>query len=159
VEALTLAEFLKARLAEDEDYCRTMFEVVKRQDVRAAAMSDSELGKLAPALMDLLAAEPVIPELSQQWAARGTKPPNDLHRVLREVEAKRAILAEHAIDASRIRTYPFDPFTGKANMVGSEVNCAVCGWASIDPTSGCRTLRLLAATWSDHPDYDPGWAP
>lgn len=79
--------------------------------------------------------------------------------VLADIEAKRAILAEHAIDASRIRTYPFDPFTGKPNVVGAEVNCAVCGWASIDPTSGCRTLRLLAVPFASHPDYDPSWRP
>jgi hypothetical protein len=29
-----------------------------------------------------------------------------------------------------------------------------------DPeVSPCTTLRAIAATWSDHPDYRPEWAP
>jgi hypothetical protein len=137
---MNLAEFLEARYDEDEAYIRTVFDIVKRQEIKAAEMSDSELAKMMPAVMDLLAAEPAIPELSQQWAARGTRPPNDLNRVLSEVEAKRKILADH------------EPVRHEGRMM-----CATClGGYTFWP---CPTLLTLAAVWRDHPDYNPSWRP
>lgn len=68
---------------------------------------------------------------------------HDPARVLREVEAKRKILALHTI-----------------RYVGTWPVCAHC--RPVDPeftddlTSEpwpCRTLRLLAQVYSDHPDY------
>jgi hypothetical protein len=63
---------------------------------------------------------------------------HDPARVLRDVAAKRAILAKHGPDL---------PLEGA---------CLTCyrgeGWP-------CDTLRLLAAIWDDHPDYRAGWAP
>lgn len=56
----------------------------------------------------------------------------------REVAAKRAILAEHATRNWKIDDGVHD-----------------CQWA----TWPCRTLRLLAAVWNDHPDYRQEWAP
>jgi len=70
-------------------------------------------------------------------------------RVLREVAAKRAILELHHI--RRIGTWPV---------------CTHC--RPVDPeytddlTSEpwpCRTLRALAAVYSDHPGYRQEWAP
>lgn len=54
-------------------------------------------------------------------------------RVLREVAAKRAILAEH---------YPVDP----CDAHDSALRTVVCG-----------TVAALAAIYSDHPDFDPSW--
>jgi len=74
---------------------------------------------------------------------------HDPARVLREVAAKRAILELHHI--RRIGTWPV---------------CTHC--RPVDPeytddlTSEpwpCRTLRALAAVYSDHPGYRQEWAP
>jgi Family of unknown function (DUF6221) len=70
-------------------------------------------------------------------------------RVLREVEAKRAILDRHMPHETA--------FKGLA-----------CNWCSDDVDDRpqlakvrwpCPDVRDLAAIWSDHPDYDPAWAP
>jgi len=75
-------------------------------------------------------------------------------RPLREVEAKRAILAAHGPD--------------ELNRFGSQRSplCLVC----ITDREGheelweadkwpCLTLRALAAVYGDHPDYRQEWAP
>jgi hypothetical protein len=60
-------------------------------------------------------------------------------RVLREVEAKRAILTLHA--GSVDHDYPQEAPV-----------CGTCGeWGP------CETLRALSPVYSDHPDYDPVW--
>ena len=75
-------------------------------------------------------------------------------RVLREVEAKRAILALH----NRTHECP----------IGSTVQSAVKGpWLYIASehveVAGtewpCTTLRQFADIWSDHPDYRAEWKP
>ena len=71
----------------------------------------------------------------------------DERRVLREVAAKRAILAEHREEGR-----------------GDHRGCAGCGWASgdevrLNEVEECPTLRALASVYADHPDYDQGWAP
>lgn len=61
-------------------------------------------------------------------------------RTMREVAAKRAIIARHAGYHSP----------------------AMCGWCSNKEESTdwpCPDILDLAAVWSDHPDYDPAWAP
>jgi Family of unknown function (DUF6221) len=60
----------------------------------------------------------------------------DPDRVLREVEAKRAILAEHDV-----RHDPCDAHNASLESIP------------------CPTLELLAAVYRDHPDYDPTWKP
>ncbi|MGW1154489.1 DUF6221 family protein [Streptomyces rubiginosohelvolus] len=73
---------------------------------------------------------------------------HDPARTLREVEAKRQLLDEH-----------------------QDVNDGSCG-TCVDgkwgyPTHGggspqsypCRTLRLLALPYSDHPEYEEAWRP
>lgn len=77
---------------------------------------------------------------------------HDPGRVLREVGAKRAVIAIH--DPSR---HPDDPSSVRW--------CPVCitgrhgypeEWG--DDPYPCLTLRQLAAVWSDHPDYRQEWA-
>lgn len=63
----------------------------------------------------------------------------DPARVLREVEAKRTILAMHA--------------PSERTEYGAQV-CSRCS-----DLSPCDTLRLLALPYSDHPDYDESWRP
>jgi hypothetical protein len=67
-------------------------------------------------------------------------------RVLREVAAKRAILAEHK---------PYE--TGGTHLSGP-VFCSTCGEEDAVEVP-CGTLRHLAAVYSDHPDYRPEWKP
>lgn len=77
---------------------------------------------------------------------------HDPARTLREVEAKRAILAEH----------------GPANGRRDADRCRVCtaithtGMGHTDARrfrAPCPTLLILAAIYSDHPDYRQEWAP
>ena len=61
-------------------------------------------------------------------------------RPLREVDAKRKILAAHAV----------------YEMYHDEY-CSSCGDVP-QVAYPCATVLALAAVWSDHPDYDKGWA-
>jgi hypothetical protein len=95
---------------------------------------------------------------------------HDPARVLREVEAKRKILALHKID-SEPETVHILHHDKKWNTGWEETKetgrlsywCAVCDhdrdYGHIGgPNEGCETLRALAAVWSNHPDYNPDWA-
>lgn len=84
---------------------------------------------------------------------------NDPAHVLADIAAKRKILALHAVDVKPTDTPPFDAMTGERLRRDYSVECAVCGWASLDPTSACETLRLLAEPFRHHPDYDESWRP
>jgi hypothetical protein len=111
---MTPTEFLTARLDEDE----------------AAAMRAIEPGRDHFVDADP-GAEPLLFDAAGEFILPA--------RVLREVEAKRAILAAYAPVA-------------KADGV-DEYEYAY-GWA----TGLGTALRALAAVYSAHPDYDPAWA-
>jgi uncharacterized protein DUF6221 len=69
-------------------------------------------------------------------------------RMVREVQAKRAIL-DHYADLTRA-TYPrelYRPGDGKPTVA----------WGLVK--YGDYALRQLAAIYSDHPDYDQEWRP
>ena len=71
-------------------------------------------------------------------------------RVLREVAAKRLIIAAHNTTVrERMRSHP---------EYGQDYWCDTC---SHENPAGrwCRTLLLLASAWSDHPDYRQEWKP
>ena len=68
-------------------------------------------------------------------------------RVLREVEAKRAIVALHE---------PLPSSYGEPSVCPS---CWPQPWIGTHPLAPCPTMRNLAAVYSDHPDYDPEWSP
>lgn len=84
-----------------------------------------------------------------------------LNWVLTDVAAKRAILAEHAT------MYRSIGWLEDGDEAGSELS--VCGrcvskhsyYASRAdvPEGPCRTARLLALPYADHPDYDASWRP
>ena len=65
---------------------------------------------------------------------------NDPARVLREVEARRAILAIHEYE-----------WLGPDDAAWKGCPVDVEDWP-------CRTVRALASVYADHPDYDPEWA-
>lgn len=77
-------------------------------------------------------------------------------RVLREVTAKRRVLARHC-------TPEADDYRAK---YGGELGCVGCGdyetgsadieW-NVEYIENCPELRDLAAPYSDHPDYREEW--
>ena len=85
----------------------------------------------------------------QEWAETYHQPPIG-GRMLREVAAKRAILALHR------------PEQWNVDDVSADVRCAECTTdddlykPQMDP---CATVLALAAVYRDHPGYDPAWAP
>lgn len=73
-------------------------------------------------------------------------------RVLREVDTKRRMLDEHPVALG-----------WDGHVVGGQV-CRTC--AEIDSSGElggdpypCKTLRLLALPYADHPDYREEWRP
>ena len=66
---------------------------------------------------------------------------HDPARVLAEVEAKRALLEEHA-QGSLPDGVMLD-------------ECRICG--GMNEVWPCPTLRILARPFRDHPDFDPAW--
>lgn len=80
-------------------------------------------------------------------------------RALREVSAKRAILALHAVELSKQEWLagPEEIAAGQRPIYWKDEHaCVLCGWCE---QSACLTVRHLALAWSDHPDYDPKWTP
>jgi hypothetical protein len=114
-----LIAFLRARLAEDESVARAAYGVMWRD---ASGWLISE---------DMYIAE-VDDGSTLAHIAR-----HDPARTLREVEAKRRILDEHALN-------------GWA--------CSTCDNEDVEQSFPCPTLRLLASVWAGHPDYRPEWA-
>lgn len=80
---------------------------------------------------------------------------HDPARALREVAAKRAILAEHGhyrVDHNWTGRTDLDaPFGCSTCHIGNDGDMYDGGW--------CVTVRQLAAIYSDHPGYRPEWAP
>jgi Family of unknown function (DUF6221) len=136
---MDLTGFLNARLNEDEAAAKAAFgEVASGGEWQASQFAFIGLRGPAPTV--------------DAHVAR-----HDPARVLREVEAKRRILALHALTITKAAQPQFDPFTGDRIPDSYEVTCETCGWASDNPASGCPTRRALGTIWSGHPDYDPAW--
>jgi hypothetical protein len=75
-------------------------------------------------------------------------------RALRQVEAHRAIVAEHPIADD------LSPYSRSCGS-GLPFGCETCHeWDGIICGNGyCPTLRHLATMYADHPDYDEAWRP
>lgn len=135
-----LTAFVSARLDEDEAAARKMADMLASADaslepVIAVCFDDGASGN------------------AYDWNPWDRIADYDPARALREVAAKREIVAAH---------HPETP-----SKYGHDVlRCAVCQtergvWAEdrhADPWP-CQTLRALASPWSDHPDYRAEWAP
>ena len=111
-----LVAFLNARLDEDEAHAR------RGEEVFAAGWPDYQTFD--------------SPELTDAGRYLDHFGPA---RVLREVEAKRAILAEHQAVCKL------------ADLTGQEIG--FLGWYRE------WVLKNVAAVYSDHPDYRPEWKP
>lgn len=86
-------------------------------------------------------AEFIMSRLDEDEAMAGQQ------RALRDIQAKRAIVAAHA-------PVPRRPPHG-------DVLCASCGGEGVLESVDwpCLTVLVIAATWNDHPDYESAWAP
>ncbi|WP_020671980.1 DUF6221 family protein [Amycolatopsis nigrescens] len=75
-----------------------------------------------------------------------------VNRMVRETEATQGILQEHrTTTADRVPGFPSH---------GSEYWCVTCHVPADEAgTNWCRTLRLLALPYSDHPEYRESWRP
>ena len=128
---MDLTAFLRARLDEDEAYLLELTEIGERKRDTA---TEADFAANMPAVRELLA-DPAVQRVMERQVALGYPPPNDVSRVLCEIEAKRAILAECDLLLKVGIAYPDEA----------------------GPASAALILRHLAAVYSGHPDYDPEW--
>jgi Family of unknown function (DUF6221) len=140
-----IAEFAAARLDEDEAAAKAAAEV-DEPPWHAEPANPAEYADLMNGRGGWIAYhEGVLTTLVAQHIAR-----HDPARELREVEVKRKILALHRAEQWNIDDQPAD------------IHCAECTTdddlykPQLYP---CGTTRLIAAAWSDHPDYDASWSP
>jgi hypothetical protein len=79
-----------------------------------------------------------------QWVEDTVQPPEwrrsawSPARVLREIDAKRRILAEHALNGWV---------------------CTTCDNGEVEQVFPCPTLRILALPYADRPDFQEAWRP
>ncbi|MEV4179924.1 DUF6221 family protein [Streptosporangium canum] len=139
-----LITFLRARLNEDEQVARAAAEAPWESTVPGMVhVSAAAIAKNPNAWGKLGYVAQADNEAYRDHIAR-----HDPARVLREVEAKRQILDEHAAVA--------DPYSPTGSV------CKTCndGGLPVEPAcSPCRTLRLLALPYADHDDYEEDWRP
>ena len=131
---MTLSEFLAARLADDEQYVHVLRDVGERlmASGQTAEFIDGE-GFLCAVMAD-----PQARQVIERFGLEAkVLPPNDLDRVLREVEAKRKIL--HGYETSIGAEFP--DFDG--GYLGAMEDA----------------VKHLAAVFASHPGYDPSWRP
>jgi Family of unknown function (DUF6221) len=140
---MDLAEFLAARLDEDE--------AAAGAGARRVGMpwrAEPQPGTPGGLVIDDLG---LVGSTGGRYAAEHIAR-HDPARVLREVAAGRAILAEHA--ATDWTAYG-DRMCRRCVLDDDEPHDEPYHWLPFP----CPTLRALAAAYSDHPDYDPAWAP
>jgi hypothetical protein len=154
-----IVEFIRARLDEDEQVAREASLANPGSAARhwAAVEVDEQSGQtglwgkvwgvIPERVRGVVLARTidVVPKVSTHIAR------HDPARVLRDVEAKRALLAEHSPRMVLVM-----------NGDGSGGHAPHCGRCSpSDPNHRqrhpCTSLRLLALPYSDHPDYRQEW--
>jgi hypothetical protein len=133
-----IVEFARARLQEDEMYLRTIKEVGQRQGEQATPEDIAAAGHLATAIL----ADRAARDLLEQWMEGPVPVPNDVDRLLDEIEVKRAILAHHHVA----------DYWSTGMVFPARYRCT-CG----DPDP-CSETRAMVSVWRGHPAYRPGWA-
>jgi hypothetical protein len=134
-----LTAFVTARLDEAEAFERAMLEM---------------LAKAGPGACIAVCFDDGTSSNAVDWNPWDVIGDYDPARALREVAAKRSILAEHGHYRAdynvTARTDLDAPFGCSTCHIGNDGDMYDGGW--------CTTLRALAAIWSDHPDYRAEWA-
>lgn len=147
---MDIAQFLAARLDEDEAAAEAASHYVLREKWHAVEWYDGEFvaSGRRTAHVDIhgLAGAPITSRgaLRREDAEHIAR--HDPARVLAEVAAKRRVLARH---------YGSTSTPLRAICEGCAYN-----YADIDPRyhlDECPELRDLAAIYADHPDFDPSW--
>lgn len=129
-----LAEFLEARIAEDEEAARDAHYEGQHwltEEEGVYRWPDDELVHMADRTRDA--------RHIARW---------DPARVLAECEAKRRLIA-FAYDADAI----IDGERGCCHS-GEAIQAGQCPYMRPDDNEG---VRILAAVYASHPDYDPSW--
>lgn len=130
-----MVAFVKARLDDDERFARLFLTIGRR--LRSNPTPETVKG--AEFLADIALGAPEAIEEALRWKCSA---PNDLKRVLREVEAKRAVLRDYLECADAHRDGKGYPEVIRAAR-----------------DAHFRDLLHIAAVWSDHPDYQQEWKP
>jgi hypothetical protein len=106
---------------------------------------------------DEAAAKAWLPFGNPDAAAREHIARHDPARVLREVEAKRAIIGEQTSDHAPVES-EYGGLTCRTCVAWQDDEGVHEFGISIPERWPCRVARAAAAVYSDHPDYDPEWA-
>lgn len=134
-----ILKFLAARLDDDEQAARAVIDAGCRGTWDAVPVLEEE-GR--PALVEGSYAFAVMDPVPEAWPAATHAARHAPARVLAEVLAKRRVVEDYERKLDSRRAHPDDLASAGALL-------ALHG-----------TVKLLAAVYSDHPDYDPeGWAP
>jgi hypothetical protein len=150
---MTVVEFLRARLDEDEQAARgatpgpwsynpgKMWLDGKAFETFDRSQGEEYVAHGGPSPFTGCVAATGPASHSQSMADAAFIARHDPARVLAEVEAKRRIVEEHAMGTiyAFVREGPY---------------CT-----ADDQVYPCRTLRLLALPHAAHPDYDEAWRP
>ena len=151
---MTLVEFLRDRLAEDEQIANLISPGGYQPDVWRVEPSRSGRWSQVVAYSRMLgeSEDDAAREDDQPVALVQSGRREDLHiarhdpaRVLAEVEAKRRIVDEPQPSGNYVYRDDGTPA------------CGTCGDYTVEWP--CDTLKLLALPYADHPDYDPAWRP
>ncbi|MGW6395421.1 DUF6221 family protein [Streptomyces sp. NPDC055103] len=145
-----LIAFLRARLDDDEQTARA---VSYDRIETAEYLWGSQYLLLQRGKGESKVTAELDAELSQHIARY------DPARVLAEVDAKRQIAREHGPSDKHTTIWDWFELGTWCGECGTDpcrelTNCPICG-----ASDGCRTLRLLALPYADHPDYQDAWRP
>lgn len=141
-----LVEWVRAQLDEDERLARRAAELC---GCHPPALSWSFRDGDEPGDGRILVVDDPHPDLKRKIGRRWNSSYEGLHmaehivrhdpaRVLREIDAKRRILAEHALNGWV---------------------CTTCDNGEVEQVFPCPTLRLLALPYADQPGYREEWRP
>ena len=129
---MTIVEFLTARLDEEAAMAQA---AIAADDGRDGGFEDAfDMLTKGPDVAGVLAFLPRFGDAAAQMIVWNTP-----RRVLADVAAKRAILADH----KTVHGWPDD-----------EPSCWRC---NPDTDYPCPTLQVLVQPYSDHPDFDAAW--
>ncbi len=140
-----LVAFLSARLDEDEEVAKAAGPVTGRWCIDSEGhIQDEETGGGGSAYVAVGPWDGPVHERCAIHIAR-----YDPARVLAEVAAKRAILAEHEPE-------PWGDPHPELSRCAPGHGDGGSGWWTTWP---CIEVRAIAAVYSDHPGYRPEWKP
>ncbi|MFD7661098.1 DUF6221 family protein [Streptomyces sp. NPDC059788] len=140
-----LTQFLRDRLGEDEAAARATTERQPYDEWDAAGAGDDSDSRLSHWEVVKIArphATPAAKSVSEHIAR------HDPARVLAEVDAKRRLLVVHAKSSS---------YDGCVICDDGNDSCGCMGGAHWEYP--CDTVKLLALSYADHPDYRQEWRP